>query len=116
MRIGIVYYLSKENWIFRELDRAIRENGGEPVYIPIRSITSRLVDVENFTSGGLNLINDVDAVLLRTFGFGTTDQITFRVSFFEHLELCGIPVVNSSYAFRRAKDKYATLYLSLIHI
>ncbi|MEX2702537.1 MAG: RimK family alpha-L-glutamate ligase [Candidatus Baldrarchaeota archaeon] len=110
MRIGIVYYLSKRNWIFRELDRAIRENGGEPVYIPIRSITSRLVDVENFTSGRLNLINDVDAVLLRTFGFGTTDQITFRVSFFEHLELCGVPVVNSSYAFRRAKDKYATLY------
>jgi len=110
MNIGIVYYISKNNWIFRELSRAIRNNNGKPVYIPIKSITSSIMDNEIFTSGGLNLISEVDAILLRTFGFGTTDQITFRVSFFEHLELCGIPVVNSSYAFRRAKDKYATLY------
>ncbi|MHA1723030.1 MAG: RimK family alpha-L-glutamate ligase [Candidatus Baldrarchaeia archaeon] len=111
MNIGIVYYISKNNWIIRELSRAIRDHGGKPIYIPIRSITSNIADDESFTSGSLNLINEVNAVLLRTFGFGTTDQITFRVSFFEHLELCGIPVVNSSYAFRRAKDKYATLYI-----
>ena len=110
MHIGIVYYHNKNNWLFRELERAIRENGCETIYIPVRSITSNIMEEESFASGSLKLIDGIDAVLLRTFGFGTTDQITFRVSFFEHLELCGIPVINSSYAFRRAKDKYATLY------
>lgn len=110
MRIGIVYYYNKNNWLFRELERAIREHGCETIYIPVRSITSNIMEEESFASGSLKLIDEVDAILLRTFGFGTTDQITFRVSFFEHLELCGITVINSSYAFRRAKDKYATLY------
>jgi ribosomal protein S6--L-glutamate ligase len=51
----------------------------------------------------------MDGVLVRTIGFGTGDQITFRISLLEHFEDAGIYVMNPAYSFRRAKDKYATL-------
>jgi len=51
----------------------------------------------------------MDGVMVRTIGFGTGDQITFRISLLEHFEDAGIYVMNPAYSFRRAKDKYATL-------
>lgn len=47
---------------------------------------------------------------LRSLGPGTHEQINRRISFLEHLELSGAFVVNPVYAFRRARDKYATMY------
>ena len=55
-------------------------------------------------------ITDFDICLLRSFGPGSCEQSTRRISLLEHMEVAGIRVVNSSYAFRRARDKYATQY------
>jgi ribosomal protein S6--L-glutamate ligase len=52
---------------------------------------------------------DVDAIILRSIGGGSTDQITSRISMLEALELSGIRVFNRAYSHRRAKDKLATL-------
>jgi ribosomal protein S6--L-glutamate ligase len=53
---------------------------------------------------------DADFCLLRSYGPGSCEQITRRISLMEHMELAGIRVINSSYPFRRARDKYATQY------
>jgi RimK family alpha-L-glutamate ligase len=55
-------------------------------------------------------ISDFDVCLLRSFGPGSCEQLTRRISLIEHMEVAGIRVVNSCYAFRRARDKYATQY------
>jgi len=49
--------------------------------------------------------------LLRSFGPGSCEQTTRRISMIEHMEMAGIRVVNPCYAFRRARDKYATQYM-----
>ncbi len=54
-------------------------------------------------------ISDMHGIIVRTIGFGTGDQITYRISLLEHFEDAGIYVMNPAYSFRRAKDKYATL-------
>lgn len=55
-------------------------------------------------------ITDTDVCFIRSFGPGTTEQLTRRISLIEHLEVAGIRVVNPCYPFRRARDKYATQY------
>jgi RimK family alpha-L-glutamate ligase len=55
-------------------------------------------------------ITDTDICLLRSFGPGSTEQLTRRISMVEHMEMSGIRVVNPCYAFRRSRDKYATQY------
>jgi RimK family alpha-L-glutamate ligase len=55
-------------------------------------------------------LTDFDVCLLRSFGPGSCEQLTRRISLIEHMEVMGIRVVNPCYAFRRARDKYATQY------
>ena len=55
-------------------------------------------------------ITDSDICLLRSFGPGSCEQLTRRISLIEHMEVSGIRVVNPTYPFRRARDKYSTQY------
>jgi ribosomal protein S6--L-glutamate ligase len=55
-------------------------------------------------------ITDIDVCFIRSFGPGTCEQLTRRISMIEHMELSGIRMVNPTYSFRRARDKYSTQY------
>jgi ribosomal protein S6--L-glutamate ligase len=55
-------------------------------------------------------VTDCEICLLRSFGPGSCEQLTRRISLIEHMEEAGIKVVNSTYPFRRARDKYSTQY------
>ena len=55
-------------------------------------------------------IKGVDLCFLRSFGPGSCEQVTKRISMMEHLELSGTFMVNSTYAYRKAKDKYSMIY------
>jgi ribosomal protein S6--L-glutamate ligase len=56
-------------------------------------------------------VTNADLCLLRSFGPGSCEQLTRRISLIEHMELAGIRVVNPTYPFRRARDKYSTQYV-----
>jgi ribosomal protein S6--L-glutamate ligase len=55
-------------------------------------------------------VTDFDLCFLRSFGPGSTEQATRRISMMEHMEVAGIKVINSTYPFRRSRDKYSTQY------
>jgi len=55
-------------------------------------------------------VTDTEVCFLRSFGPGSCEQLTRRISMIEHMEVSGIRVVNPTYAFRRARDKYSTQY------
>ena len=109
MKIGIAYHKDISNWTTVELIKAIQNLGKEPVPVQVQEITA---DIPHGFTLGKNMIplDDLNAMILRTYGFGTTDQLTYRISLFEHIEKAGIPVINSTHAFRKAKDKYAALF------
>jgi ribosomal protein S6--L-glutamate ligase len=69
----------------------------------------KVTDFPKFSFRGKS-IDDLSAAMLRTLTYGTLDQITYRISLLEHMEKHGILVVNPAYSFRRARDKYATLF------
>jgi len=55
-------------------------------------------------------ITGVDLCFLRSFGPGSCEQVTKRISMMEHLEFSGTHVINPTYAYRKVKDKYSMSY------
>lgn len=106
MFFAISYHENVNNWVTKNLIDSM-EKKGHKVH-PLRlsdvgaEVPNRFIHLEDD-------ISDLDGIVIRTIGFGTGDQITYRISLLEHFEDAGIYVMNPAYSFRRAKDKYATL-------
>jgi RimK family alpha-L-glutamate ligase len=104
---GVVYHENINNWATASLIETMRLKGHEPRPFRLSDISSQIPN--KFTYLDEEDVSHLDGILVRTIGFGTGDQITFRISLLEHFEDAGIYVMNPAYSFRRAKDKYATL-------
>jgi len=81
-----------------------------------KSILARIMDLSAYVGPdgsriwhGDKELGHMDLCFLRSFGPGSFEQVTKRVSMMEHLELSGTLVVNSTQAYRRARDKYLTM-------
>ena len=106
-KFGVVYHENVNNWATRSLIEAMEAKGHTAKPFRLPDISAQLPN--RFTHLDEEDMSDMDGVMVRTIGFGTGDQITFRISLLEHFEDAGIYVMNPAYSFRRAKDKYATL-------
>lgn len=80
-------------------------------------VTGSIFDVSSYVSSSSSRfwlkgeeITDSDVSFIRSFGPGSCEQLTRRISMIEHMEVSGIRVINPCYSFRRARDKYATGY------
>jgi ribosomal protein S6--L-glutamate ligase len=121
LKIGVIYGRLTSIWPTRMLTKSIERLGHTPVLFPLRHVTAVVgrhnlnkgnhkgSDIIKFSYMGRSL-DDLSAAVVRTLSYGTLDQITYRVSLLEHMEKSEIFVVNPAYAFRRARDKYATLF------
>lgn len=106
MLLGISYHENINNFATAKLIETMKKKGHEVRPLRLPDVASEIP--YKFT----HLEEDIShmaGMIVRTIGFGTGDQITFRISLLEHLEDAGIYVMNPAYSFRRAKDKYATL-------
>jgi ribosomal protein S6--L-glutamate ligase len=104
---GVIYHENVNNWATKGLIDAIKAKGHTPKPFRLPDIAAEIPN--KFTYLDEEDVSNMNGVLVRTVGFGTGDQITFRISLLEHFEDAGIYVMNPAYSFRRAKDKYATL-------
>lgn len=103
-------YGSKPSKNSLELIEAAK-NQGHKVFAGTTGDVSSIIsnDGSRFFLGKKDM-SDVDLCLLRSFGPGSTEQSTRRISMLEHMEMAGIKMVNSTYPFRHSRDKYATQY------
>ncbi|MHA2380039.1 MAG: RimK family alpha-L-glutamate ligase [Candidatus Thorarchaeota archaeon] len=104
---GVVYHENVNNWATASLIEAIKakDHVAKPFRLP--DVSAELPN--RFTHLDGEDVSNMNGVIVRTVGFGNSDQITFRITLLEHFEDAGIYVMNPAYSFRRAKDKYATL-------
>ena len=106
MLLGIVFSENINNFATAGLIKTMKNKGHEvhPFRLPdiAAEVPHKFTHLEEDISHMAGMIS-------RTIGFGTADQITFRISLLEHFEDAGIYVMNPAYSFRRAKDKYATI-------
>jgi RimK family alpha-L-glutamate ligase len=104
---GVVYHENVNNWATASIIEAMKLKGHNPKPFRLTDISAEIPNKFNYLDE--EDVSHMDGVLVRTIGFGTGDQVTYRISLLEHFEDSGIYVMNPAYSFRRAKDKYATL-------
>ena len=96
-----------QGWHFAELERALRARGHRAHDLRVSALVARIGDRPRLDAGGVAL-QDVDAVLTRTFPKGSLEQVIFRVDALHWLERLGIPVMNPATAIERTVDKFYT--------
>ncbi|MFP3951018.1 MAG: RimK family alpha-L-glutamate ligase [Candidatus Bathyarchaeia archaeon] len=107
----LVIYGSKPSANSLELVQKSLEHGHDVADGSLSKLSSEVsMDGSRFWLEGEE-VTDIDLCLLRSFGPGSNEQLTRRISMVEHLEMSGVRVVNPCYPFRRARDKYATQYI-----
>jgi len=101
----------------RALDSNIKQLYNACKEIAGKTILARIMDMSAYVGSdgsrfwhGDREITDVNLCLLRSFGSGSYEQVTKRVSMIEHLESSGTLVVNPTRAYQRAKDKYSMIF------
>lgn len=93
----------------KQLYAACKKIVGETIFARIMDMSSYIgPDGSRFWHGDRE-ITSVNLCFLRSFGPGSCEQVTKRISMMEHLEFSGTLVVNPTYAYRKAKDKYSTI-------
>jgi len=93
----------------RQLQKACEKLIGKPVLARIMDLSAYIgPDGSRFWHGDQEL-SHIDLCFLRSFGSGSCEQLSKRMSMMEHLGLSGTFVVNSPQAYRRARDKYSTM-------
>lgn len=82
-----------------------------------KTILARIMDMSASVETGKSRfwcgdreITGIDLCFLRSFGPGSCDQITKRISMMGHLEVSGVHVVNPIYACMKVRDKYSMSY------
>ncbi len=107
----LVLYGSKPSKNSAELIEYAEKAGHKVFAGPTGDMSSKISNDGSQFWLGREDVSDIDLCLLRSFGPGSTEQSTRRISLLEHMEVAGIKVMNSTYPFRRCRDKYATQYI-----
>ncbi len=101
----------------RALDENIKQLYAACKKIIGKAILARIMDMSACIEAeksrfwyGDREITGVDLCFLRSFGPGSCEQVTKRISMMEHLEFSGVHVINPTYAYRKVKDKYSMSY------
>lgn len=111
----LVLYGSKPSKNSQELVEAAERSGHTVHAGPTGDVSSEVSNKGNRFWLGRQEVTDTDICFLRSFGPGSCEQATRRISLLEHMEMSGIRVMNRTYPFRRARDKYSTQYTLYAH-
>ena len=106
----LVLHGSKPSKNSAEMVEAAENLGHTVLSGPTSDVSSMISNEGSMFWLGRDEVTDFDLCFLRSFGPGSTEQATRRISLMEHMEVSGIRVINSTYPFRRSRDKYATQY------
>ncbi|WEU40129.1 MAG: RimK family alpha-L-glutamate ligase [Candidatus Odinarchaeum yellowstonii] len=109
MRIALLSGDNRLGWPGTQLIKAIEQSGHQPLLIRLDEISALISSEHEFYLKEERL--SFEGGIIRGLGAASTDEITYRISLLEHLNFDKKILINEPYAFRRAKDKYATLLL-----
>jgi RimK family alpha-L-glutamate ligase len=110
MKFGLVTR-SPRSWCSAQLLEAMRRAGVEPLCFRFPRLVARVGYAPAASAGGVDLLKELSALIIRPVGRGSLEEILFRMDLLYRLERIGILVVNPSHSIERAVDKYYALTL-----
>jgi RimK family alpha-L-glutamate ligase len=110
VRIGILG--SRRGWHVEALREALEERGIPVECFPITRLVARISEARTSAEPRVRIEDQVlenyDAIIVRSIPAGSLEQIIFRVDVLHRLENLGVRVVNSARTIERTVDKYYT--------
>jgi len=107
-RIGILS--SQRGYHVLALEEALRSKGCAASFFPITRLAGWIGRRPALQARG-QILEECDAVLVRTIPTGSLEQIIFRMDALHRLENLGVRIVNPAAAIERTVDKYYTSFL-----
>ena len=108
MNIGVLTR-NPNAWCSHQLLKAIKQQGHQPFSFDFRDLFARVAYQPYVSSGTLDIIASLNALLVRPIGRGSLDEIIFRLDLLRNIERNDVPVINSPPSIERAVDKYHAL-------
>ena len=105
--MNVVILSSGRGWHTSDLVRALKGRGHAAHILPIDSLTANVGEAPRLATQG-TILEDCDAVLLRTIPIGSLEQIIFRIDALHQLERLGVSVLNPARVIERTIDKFYT--------
>jgi RimK family alpha-L-glutamate ligase len=110
VRIGILG--SRGSWHVEALRKALEERGIPAECFPITRLVARISGARTSAEPRVRIedqiLENYDAIIVRSIPAGSLEQIIFRVDVLHRLENIGVRVVNSARTIERTVDKYYT--------
>jgi len=110
VRIGILG--SRRGWHVEALRKALERRGVPVECFPITRLVARISEARTSAEPRVRIedqiLENYDAIIVRSIPAGSLEQIIFRVDVLHRLENLGVRVVNSARTIERTVDKYYT--------
>lgn len=114
MKVGIMTR-DRDAWCSSRLREAFIRKNVEPVAFRFADVAARVALMPEFSLGGIDILGDLSAILVRPIGRGSLDEIIFQMDGLHKLARRGMPIINPPAAIEKAVDKYYTLALLSEH-
>ncbi len=108
MKLGILTR-NQEGWCSNQLVRAMERMGITPVCFSFHDVVARVQGKPEATVEDVNILEDLEALIIRPIGRGSLEQVIFRMDLLHRLQRLGMTVINPPLAIERSVDKYHTL-------
>jgi len=102
---------SKSGWCSTQLQKAMIEREITPLCFGISHLVARVGYKPEASVDGIDILQDLDALITRPIGRGSLEEIIFRMDLLHQLESSGMPIINPPASIERSVDKYYTLSL-----
>jgi len=82
-----------------------------PVCFSFHQLVARVKSKPEASVNETNIINELDALIIRPIGRGSLEEIIFRMDLLHRLQRLGMTIINPPLSIERSVDKYHTLAL-----
>lgn len=105
MKIGILG--QKRSWHVQTLQEAFLKKGASCDFLSITRMVAGVSQKPSVSSES-HILEEYDALIVRSVPYGSLEQVIFRVDALHRLENLGVKVINSATTIERTVDKYYT--------
>ena len=110
MKIGIITR-NQDAWCSTQLQQALQKLNVVPVSYSFSQLTARVKVKPEVILDGTNILDALDALIIRPIGRGSLEEIIYRMDLLHRLQHLGMFIVNPPLSIERSVDKYYTLAL-----
>ena len=110
LRVGLITR-NENGWCSTQLREAMERKNINPVCFSLSNLVARVGYTPHVSTGEINALKDLNAMVVRPIGRGSLEEIIFRMDILHRLERLGMLIVNPPSAIEKTVDKYYALAL-----